>query len=410
MTQKQWSAGLMSALMTCTGGTILVVHSAAQLGMNERQMLSWMFVSYTLAGLFNLLLAWRYKLPIAGAHSLTAIAFLSTVSVQLTLPQVVGSFIMAGAIVAILGLTRVFNVIFKHIPRPVIDAMLAGIIAHYILELVPAFQANPLVGLLALIGFFLIPKYFKALPPIFGVIVLGLIGLMITYSFPAVDPLRYQLPLVTIPEFTWQGFISLAVPISVLVLSNDIAVALAALGKNGYPAPVNRIITYSGLASMFGGLFNGHTINIGGMMTTMCSSEEAGAKQKRYRSAILSSLLCVIFGIFAWLVVPYVTILPSYFIAMIIGYSLLGIFLNSMNAAFGNKQYRFSVLFAFVISAAGITMLGISAALWSLIVGTLIARLLKEHTSQDVRTQALEDEQEKDSAHAQAKSDYDIGG
>lgn len=387
MNSRQWSVGLMSALMPCTGGVILVVHSANQLGMNDRQLLSWIFATYTLAGLFNLFLAWRYKLPIAGAHSVTAIAFLSTVSVQLSLPQIIGSFIMAGAIVAILGMSGIFNWIFKHIPRPVIDAMLAGIIAHYVIELVPAFKANPLVGLLALVGFFLIPKLFKALPSIIGVIVLGIIGLLLTETFPAVQQLSFQLPQLTIPQFSWQGFVSLALPISVLVISNDAAVGLASLDKQGYQPPTNRVIAYSGLASMLGGFFNGHTINIGGMMTTLCSSEAVGAKHERYRAAILSSILCTAFGIFAWLIVPYMTILPSYFIAIIIGFSLLGIFMNSMHAAFGNSQYRFSVLFAFVISAAGITILGISAALWSLVIGTLAAKLLKEHKTHEEKTE-----------------------
>jgi benzoate membrane transport protein len=377
---KQWSTGLMSALMPCTGGVILLIHSANGLGIDNRGLLSWIFAAYTLAGLFNLLLAWRYKLPIAGAHSVTAIAFLSTVSVQLSLPQIIGSFIMAGALVALLGISGIFQIIFKHIPRPVIDAMLAGIIAHYIIELVPAFKSNPLVGLLAVCGFFIIPKLFKALPSIVGVISLGLIGLLLTYTFPTIEQLSFQLPQLTMPQFGWQGFISLALPISILVLSNDVAVALASLGKQNYPMPTNRIITYSGLASMLGGFFNGHTINIGGMMTTMCSSDAAGVKEQRYRAAMLSSIICILFGIFAWLIVPYVTILPSYFIAIIIGYSLLGIFMNSMHAAFGNSQYRFSVLFAFIISAAGITMLGISAALWSLVIGTITAKLLKEHT------------------------------
>jgi len=379
MNQNQWSSGLMSALMACTGGAILVVHSANHLGLNERQLLSWLFVCYVLGGLFNFFVAWRYRLPIAGAHSVTGIAFLSTAAVQLTLPQLAGSFILIGVIIALLGFTGIFSVVFKHIPRPVIDAMLAGVIAHYIVSLIPAFQSNPIVGLCAAVGFFVMPKLVKSLPAIVGVIVFGLIGLLFTYSFPAVERLPYEWPVWIAPEFTWQGFISVALPISILIISNDIAVAVASLNKQGYNTPVNRIISYSGIATGIGGLGLGHSINIGGMMTTMCSSDETGAKDERYRAALLSSVLCILFGLFAWLIIPYITLLPDYFIASLIGYSLLNIFLNSMQSSFGNKQYRYSVLFAFIISVSGVTMLGISAALWSLLIGTIIAFLLKEH-------------------------------
>jgi len=377
--QNQWSSGLLSALMACTGGTILVVHSANHLGLNDRQLLSWLFVCYALGGLFNFLMTWRYRLPIAGAHSVTGIAFLSTAAVQLTLPQLAGSFILIGVIIALLGFTGIFQVVFKHIPRPVIDAMLAGVIAHYIVSLIPAFQSNPIVGLCAAVGFFILPKLVKWLPSIVGVIVFGLIGLLFTYSFPAVERLSYELPVLIAPEFTWQGFISIALPVSILIISNDIAVAVAALNKQGYNVPVNRLLIYSGIATGIGGFGLGHSINTGGMMTTVCSSNEAGPKDERYRAALLSSALCILCGIFAWLIIPYIMLLPDYFIASIIGYCLLNIFLNSMQSSFGNKQYRYSVLFAFIISVSGITMLGISAALWSLLVGTVIALLLKEH-------------------------------
>jgi len=379
MNQKQWSSGLMSALMACTGGAILVVHSANHFGYSERQLLTWLFVCYTVAGLFNLLIAWRYRMPFAGAHSITSIAFLSTASVQLTLPQLAGSFVMSGIIVLLLGVTGIFNVLFKHIPRPVIDAMLAGIIAHFVIELVPAFQANPIVGLLAVIGFFVTPRLFKVLPAIVGVIVLGLIGLLITYSFPAAQKLSFQLPQLIAPEFTWQGLISIAIPISVLVLSNDIAVAMAALNKQDYQPPVNRIISLSGIASSLSGFMLGHSINVGGMMTTVCSSDDTGEKTLRYRAGMLSSFICILFGLFAWLFIPYITLLPDYFIAIIIGFSLLGIFLNSMGAAFSNPDYRYSVLVAFVISISGIAIFGISAALWALVLGTLASKLLGEH-------------------------------
>src|SRR5690606_2017530 len=103
--------------MACTGGAMLVIHTANNLGLSDRALTSWLFVVYTLGGLFNLLLALVYKIPFAGAHSITAIAFLSTASLQLTLPQLTGSFLMAGLLIAILGFTGIFSLLFKHIPR-----------------------------------------------------------------------------------------------------------------------------------------------------------------------------------------------------------------------------------------------------------------------------------------------------
>lgn len=385
--QQQLATGMSSALMACTGGAILTIHSANHLGLNGRELLSWLFVAYAVAGLFNLILALRYKLPIAGAHSITTVAFLSTASIQLTLPQLTASFLMAGLIIAVLGLTGIFNVLFKHIPRSIIDAMLAGIIMQYILELIPSFKANPLVGLLALIGYFVAPRLFKAIPPIIGVIVFGLIGLLFSYTFPQVTPIAYELPLWITPEFTWQGLVSVAIPIAVLILSNDLAVSLASLTKQGYNPPINRIISYSGIASALGSFFMSHSINTGGMMTTVCSSDESGEHKQRYRAGVVSSVICIIFGIFAWKLVPYITSLPQYFIATIIGFSLLGVFLNSISSAFADTKNSFPVVFAFIISAANISFFSVSSALWSLIVGTILSVVLRERTSKQLDEQ-----------------------
>lgn len=378
MNQRHIATGLSSALMACTGGAILTIHSANHLGMNERELLSWLFISYAIAGLFNLILALRYKLPIAGAHSITAMAFLSTASISLTLPQLTASFLISGLITAILGFTGIFNLLLKHIPREIIDAMLAGIIMQYVLQIVPSFQANPIVGALAIIGYLIVPKLSKAIPPIVGVILFGLIGLLFTYHFPAAAPMNFQLPVWITPQFTWQGIVSVAIPIAVLTLSNDLAVSMAALTKQGYQPPVNKIITYSGVTTALSSFFISHSVNTGGMMTTLCSSEDSGEKSKRYLAGVVSSVICLLFGIFAWKLVPFITILPQFFIAIIIGFSLLGVFMNSVSSAFTIQNEKISVVFAFIISAANISFLGISSALWSLIVGSLLAAFLRK--------------------------------
>lgn len=378
MNSKHLATGLSSALMACTGGAILTIHSANHLGMNERELLSWLFISYAVAGLFNLILALRYKLPIAGAHSITAMAFLSTASISLTLPQLTASFLIAGLLIAILGFTGIFNTLLKHIPREIIDAMLAGIIMQYVLLIVPSFQASPIVGALAVIGYLVMPKLSKAIPPIVGVIVFGFVGLLCTYQFPATVPMHFELPVWITPQFTWQGVVSVAIPIAVLTLSNDLAVSIAALTKQGYHPPVNKMITYSGVTTALSSFFISHSVNTGGMMTTLCSSEDSGEKSKRYLSGVVSSVICMMFGIFAWKLVPYITVLPQFFIAIIIGFSLLGVFTNSLTSAFTYHSERYSVVFAFIISAANVSFLGISSALWSLIVGSLLAAFLRK--------------------------------
>jgi len=378
MNSQNISAGILSAMMACTGGAIMIITAAERFGLSPVALVSWLFIVYVVGGAMNLWLTLKYKLPFAGAHSITAAAFLSTSAIQATLPQLTGSYIMAGAIIAALGFSGVFHKLLELIPRPLIDAMLAGLILHYVVGIVPVFQESPLVAGLALLGFFITPKLFKALPPLLGVLLFGLVGLLIVYPFPALQATSFSWPQLVMPEFSITNFFSLALPIAVLVLSNDLAVALAALKKNGFEPPANKAVVASGVGTMIAGLFGGQAINIGGMMTALCSSDDAGERSGRYRAAIVSSVLVMVFGLFAWKFIAFIQLLPTYFIAMLTGFSLVGVLLGSLQSAFRETSYKYSILFAFVISISNISFFGISSAVWSLLIGTVIAKLLKE--------------------------------
>ncbi|MGO4276418.1 benzoate/H(+) symporter BenE family transporter, partial [Paenibacillus sp. TAF58] len=177
-----------------------------------------------------------------------------------------GGFIMSGLVIVSLGFTGLFNKVLDFIPKPFIDALLAGLILNYVVKIVPAVKDMPFVGWLAIIGYFITPKISKRIPPFLGVLVFGLIGLLISYDFPIMQHTGFIIPLPVLPSFTTASLMSIAIPISVLILCNDIAVALAALKNNGFDPPVNKTLIFSGLFSAFAGLFSGHAANIGGMM------------------------------------------------------------------------------------------------------------------------------------------------
>ncbi|GAB6989929.1 benzoate/H(+) symporter BenE family transporter [Paenibacillus pini] len=378
MSTKNIAAGMLSALMACTGGAILIINTAERMGLTQPQLISWLFIVYFVGGSLNIWLSIRYKIPFAGAHSITAAAFLSSAAVHFSLQELAGSFMMAGGLIAILGLSGIFNTLLELIPKPLIDAMLAGLILHYVVQIVPAFKEAPFIGGLAIIGFFLVPKLSKSIPPLMGVLILGGVGLYFGYDFTSISSVPFSWPHLVIPSFTMNGFLSISIPIAVLVLSNDLAVALAALKKNGYEPPVNKTIALSGIGTSIVSLFGGHAVNIGGMMTALCSSEEAGSKETRYRAAIISGILVALFGFFAWKVSIIIQVLPAFFITLITGFSLVSVLLNSLQSSFSESSYRYSILFAFVIAIANVSFLGISSAVWSLLVGVITAKVLGE--------------------------------
>lgn len=378
MNTQNLSTGFLSALMACTGPVILVIDAANAAGFSRPQLISWIFAIYFFGGLLNLILPLIFKIPIAGAHSITAAAFLSTAAAGFSISELAGSYMLAGLLIAIVGASGLFVRWLRFIPRPMLDAMLAGLVLNYIVKMVPAFKHAPVVGLFTAAGFLIMPKLSSKIPPIIGVLGFGLIGLLISSSFPPLQEAIVVWPQTIAPSFTVNGFISITIPVAILILSNDVAVALAALRKNGYELPVNRILIISGLATVFVGWFGGHAANIGGMMSAVCSQEEAGPRKQRYWAAVVSAVLVLLFGLFAWATVLVIEVLPLDFVTLIAGFTLVGVLLSSMQSAFSEKSYRYSTLFAFAVAVSNVTFLGVAAPVWSLIIGVLSAKILGE--------------------------------
>ncbi|OMF37487.1 benzoate transporter [Paenibacillus sp. FSL H8-0548] len=371
-------AGFLSALLACTGGAILIVSSAENAGYTNYELISWIFSVYFFGGLLNAALSLYYKIPFGGAHSITAVAFLSTSVVVFSIEELAGAAIMSGLIIAVFGLSGLADKVLTYLPKPLLDAMLAGLIFNHIVKIVPAFKESPFIGGLAVLGFLLFPKIFKKCPPILGVVCMGMLALWIGYDFPAADQIPFALPHIISPVFSWNSFISLALPISLLILSNDLFVALAALRKNGYEPSAIKAITISGVATSLVGWLGGHSVNVGGMMSMLCSSEEAGPQAKRYYSGIVSGVLVALFGLFAWKVIAFMKILPLSFILIVTGFSLLGVFIQSMQSAFSKQQFSYSTVIAFAIAVSNVSFLGISAPVWSLVVGLFMMKWFRE--------------------------------
>jgi benzoate membrane transport protein len=209
-------------------------------------------------------------------------------------------------------------------------------------------------------------------------VVTGTLLLLLTYPLSSKGmAATFSFPHVQTPEFSFLGFLSVSIPLALLILSNDAAVGIGALEQNNYHPPVSRVVSLSGVFSIFTSFFGGQSANVAGMMTAICAGEEAGPREKRYMGAVVSGILVLSFGLFSWMLVPWIQILPPAFISILVGFALLGVFANSLQISFSRPTMKLSVALAFIIALSNITLVNISAPVWSLLAGTLIARFIE---------------------------------
>ncbi|MFC4801287.1 benzoate/H(+) symporter BenE family transporter [Neobacillus sp. GCM10023253] len=373
------SSGLISSTLLMTGPALIILQAAAAGHFTNEQTITWMFAANFFPGVVGVLMALLFRKPITGGHSITGVAFLATVTAHFTFPELIGGYVLSGLTIMIIGVSGLFTKIIKWVPKEVISAMLAGLVTGYVVKLIPAIQEMPVVGVAALGSFFVCTKYSKRIPAVMAAVVVAFVALFFTQDLDlSSQGIPFSLPSLHAPEFSWMGVLTLALPLAMLVLSNDAAPGIGALESEDFDPPIRKIVTISGVFSSITGFFGGHCANIAGMMTAICAGPDSGEKSKRYAGSVLSGIFVMLFGIFAWKIVPFIQSLPQAFVSLLAGFALIGVLHSSLQQGFSGSRYRLSALAAFLIALSQVSFLHISAPVWALIVGAVIAKIVEK--------------------------------
>ena len=378
LNNKNVAAGIVSGLLAITGPPALILEAAANGNFTTTQTIVWMFSVYVFGGIFSILIPLYYRMPIVGAHSITGVAFLATVTSHFTYHELIGSYLFAGLLMLLIGFLGAFSKLLEYVPKQIIAVMLAGMITKYMVSFVVSINELPIIGGVALISFFIFSKWNKRIPPMVAAIVSGFILLLLTKPLNSSGwTSSFVFPYLQLPEFNLLSFLSVSIPLALLILSNDAAVGLGAMEQNDYRPPVNRVILLSGIFSIITSFFGGQSANVAGMMSAICSDEEAGPKEKRYMAAVVSGSMLLLFGLFSWKLVPFIQALPKTFVSILVGFVLLGVFGNSLSIGFSKPTMKMSAAFTFFIAISNLTIFNISAPVWSVVIGTFIARYIE---------------------------------
>ena len=373
------SSGLISSLLVMTGPALIILQAAATGGFTDQQTINWMFAVYFFGGLFGIIMPLVFRIPITGGHSITGAAFLATVTAQFTYPQLIGGYVMSGLIILLIGMSGLFTRIIKWVPKEVISAMLGGLVTGYVVQIVPAVEAMPLVGIAAVLSFFLCTRYVKKLPPIVISIVVAFLALFLTGGLEVgAKQIAFAWPTIQTPEFTVMGLLTLALPLAMLILSNDAAPGIGALESAEFKPQIRKIVSTSGAFSVITSFFGGQCANIAGMMTAICSGPDSGPRSKRYMGSVVSGVVTLLFGVFAWKIVPFIQSLPGAFVSLVAGFSLITVLHTSLQKGFAGNRYRLSALTAFIVTLSNISFFHISAPVWALIFGALLAHTIEK--------------------------------
>jgi benzoate membrane transport protein len=186
-------------------------------------------------------------------------------------------------------------------------------------------------------------------------------------------------PVFTAPEFTLAALVSLALPLFVVTMASQNLPGVAAIRAAGYPMPISRIITLTGVATLVLAPFGAFALNLSAITAAICMGEEAHPdRNKRYTAAVACGALYVVIGLFGAAVTGLLLAFPRELVLTIAGIALLGSIGGGLHAALREDAHREAALITFLVTLSGLTLWGVGSAFWGVVAGA-IALLVQQY-------------------------------
>ena len=373
-------AGFIAVLVGFASAMAIVFQAAQAAGATQAMIESWVWALGWGMGLGCLLLSLYYKRPIIIVWSTPGAALLAISLTEISIEQAIGVFVFVALLILLTGLSGLFDTLTKRLPLPVASAMLAGILLQFGLGIFSSLKASPLLVGSMLVVFLIakrwLPRYAIMLVLVAGISVAYLQGSLVT------EALNFSMatPVWVSPEFTLSHLLGIGIPLYIVTMTSQNLPGVAILKSSGYAAqPISPILTGTGIINLVLAPFGGFTFNLAAITAAICTSEEAHPQaDKRYVAGISAGVFNILAGIGGAAVVSLFAAFPQPLVAALAGLALISTIGASLMAATEKAQYREAAVITFLVTASGVSFLGIASAFWGLLAGLASHMLLRK--------------------------------
>ena len=361
----------MASITGFASSFVLVIAGLQAVGATDAPAASGLLALCVLVGVTCIAVPWIFRMPISFAWSTPGAALLVAAgSTTDTFGAAVGAFLVCGALIVLCGLWPALGRAITGIPQPLAGAMLAGILFPICLAPITAVVEQPLLAipvvLVWLVLFRVAPAW--AVP---AALVVAAIGIALTAgSGWATGSGGFARLVWVAPVFDPLVIVSLGLPLFVVTMAGQNVPGFAVLGTFGYRAPPRAILVSSGAATMIGSVFGAHAVNLAAITAALMASPDAHPDpRRRWIATVSSGVMYLVLGLGAGLAMALVAASPPILITAVAGLALLGALVGSLHGALQEPRHRIAAIATFLVTASGVSVLGVGSAFWGLIVG-----------------------------------------
>ena len=371
------AAGFVTVLVGFASSAAIVFQAAQALGASPAQTASWMWALGIGMGLTCIGLSLRWKMPVVTAWSTPGAAVLVTSAAGVPMDEAVAGFLVSAVLIAVAGFSGLFERMLGRIPLSLASAMLAGVLLRFGIDAFTSIQTQPVLVLSMLATWLLTRRWW----PRYAIIATLLVGIAVAAATSQlhVDGLSLQLakPMFTTPTFSFAAIVGIALPLFIVTMASQNVPGVAVIRASGYAIPISPVVGWTGVTNLLLAPFGAFALNLAAITAAICMGPEAHADpSRRYTAAVWAGVFYLLVGVFGATVAGLFAAFPSELVLAIAGIALFGTLGNSLATALHAVDEREAALVTFLVTASGLSLLGIGAAFWGLVAGVIVRLVL----------------------------------
>ncbi|WP_405148192.1 benzoate/H(+) symporter BenE family transporter [Sphaerisporangium sp. NBC_01403] len=389
-------AGVVTAIVGFASSFAVVLAGLRAVGADQAQAASGLLALCLANGVVAILLSVRRRLPITIAWSTPGAALLvSTGAVEGGFPVAVGAFVVCGLLITAAGLFPALGRLIAAIPTPIASAMLAGVLLDLCVAPARALGEIPWMAGPVVLTWALLSRFARkwAIPVALLVAIAA-----ITLAGPGLGTVDARpVAELTVPAWSASAMVSIALPLFLVTMASQNVPGMAVLAGYGYRPPLRGILVATGLAGVLGAPLGGHAVNLAAITAALAAGPDAEADpSRRWIASVAAGGSMIVLGVGAGLATALVVLSPPLLIEAVAGLALIGALASAVTTAVAEPEGREAAVVTFVVTASGLTLLGVGAAFWGLAAGGLMTLLHRRRNP--VRTAPVQEEEEAQTA------------
>lgn len=369
------SAALVAGLVGYGSTIALVLTAAEALNATEAQTASWVLAICLVKAAGSAGLSAYSRIPVVLAWSTPGAALIAATH-GISMAEGVGTFVLAGVLIALTGALQPLGRAIAHIPDGIAGAMLAGVLLPFCLKGAGAAQdLGPLA--LPMLAIFLIVRLASPALAVLAALATGVASAYAT-GLAHLPDLTLPLPALTFipPAFRLDALIGLALPLYLVTMASQNLPGFATLRAAGFTPPVRPALITTGALSVLGGVFGAHTISMAAITAAICLDPDVHPdRAQRWKVGLAYGLVWLALGLLGPVILPLLKSLPPQVMTLLVALALLGPLTGALTTAYTPPQTRFAATITLAVTASGVAAFGVGAAFWGLVAGLLIHML-----------------------------------